>query len=58
MLVCIFFFVHNKFPPFGTVRWKTKRLVVVQINMYIEWMGEPFEKMMTNYFEDFKKLMK
>ena len=58
ILVCILFYVENTFPYFGTIEWKTKRLVAMQINEYIEQMGEIFETIMTSYFEDFKKSMK
>ena len=58
ILVCIFFHVQNNFPSFGIVGWKTNKLVVVQINEYIEHMGESFEILMTRYFDDFKKSMK
>ena len=58
ILVCIFFFVHNEFPSFGRVDWKTNRSVIVQINDYIEQLGDNFESIMTSYFEYFKKTMK
>ena len=54
----MFFHVQNEFPYFGKVGWKTNRSVVVQINEYIEQLGENFESIMTSYFEDFKKSMK
>lgn len=43
ILVCIFFYVKNTFPSFGTIGWKNNSSVVVQINEYIEQMGENFE---------------
>lgn len=58
ILVCIFFYVQNEFPYFGKVRWKKNRSVVVQINEYIEQMGDNFESVMTSYFQDIKKSMK
>ena len=58
ILVCIFFYVQNEFPSFGKVGWKTNRLVVAQVNEYIEQMGTNFEALMTSYLEDFKKTMK
>lgn len=58
ILVFIFFYVQKTFPSFGTMRWKTNRSVVVQINEYIEQLGENFESLMTSYFEEFKKSMK
>ena len=58
ILICIFFFVQNEFPSFGTVEWKTNRSVMVQINDFIEQLGDNFESIMTSYFEDFKKTMK
>ena len=54
ILICIFFYVHNTFPSFGTMGWKTNRLVVAQIGEYIEQLGENFESIMTSYFEDFE----
>ena len=57
-LLCIFFYVQNGFPYFGKIRWKTNRSFVVQINEYIEQMGDNFESVMTSYFDDFKKSMK
>ena len=57
-IVCIFFYIQNSFPTFGKVGWKTNRSIVVQINEYIEQLGDNFESIMTNYFEDFKKSMK
>lgn len=58
ILICIFFYVQNTFPTFGTVAWKTNRSVVVQISEFIEQLGENFESVMTSYFEDFKQSMK
>ena len=36
ILICIFFYVQNTFPSFGTVGWKTNRSITVQINEFIE----------------------
>ena len=58
ILVCIFFYVQNEFPSFGKLGWKTNRSIAVQINEYIEQMGDNFESIMTSCFEDFKKSMK
>ena len=58
ILVCIFFYVQNEFPSFGKLGWKTNRSVAMQINEYIEKMGDNFESLMTSYIEDFKKSMK
>jgi hypothetical protein len=58
ILVCIFFYVQNTFPSFGTIGWKTNRSVIVKINEYIKQMGEKFETLMTSYFEDFKQSIK
>ena len=58
ILVCIFFYVQNEFPSFGKLGWNTNRLVVVQINEYIEQMGEKFVSIMISYFEEFKKSKK
>ena len=58
ILVSIVFCIQNTFPSFGTIGWKTNRSIVVQINEFIEQLGENFESLMTSYFEDFKKSMK
>ena len=58
LLVCIFFYVHNTFPSFCKVAWKTNRSIAVQIGKFIEKLGDNFESVMTSYFEDFKKSMK
>ena len=58
ILICIFFYVQNEFPSFGKIGWKTNRSAIVQINEYIEQMGENFETILTRYFEDFKKSLK
>ena len=38
--------------------WKENRLIIAQVNEYIEQMRTNFETLMTSYFEDFKKKMK
>ena len=58
ILISIFFYVQNEFPSFGKVSWKTNKFVVVQVNEYIEQMGENFQTIMTSYFEDIKMSMK
>ena len=58
ILICLFFYVQNEFPSFGKVRWKKNRSIAIQVNEYIEQVGENFETTMTSYFEDFKKSMK
>ena len=58
ILICIFFYVQNEFPSFSKIVWKTNRFVALQINEYIEQMGDNFESVRTSYFEDFKKSMK
>ena len=58
ILIYIFFYVQNEFPSFRKIGWKTNRSMAVQINEYIEQMGDNFESIMTSYFEDFKKSMK
>ena len=50
--------MQNEFPSFGKVGWKTNRSIAVQINEYIEGLGDNFESIMTIYFEDLKKSMK
>ena len=57
-MICIFFYVHNTFPTFGTVEWKKNRYVVIQTEEFTEQLGENFESIMTSYFEDFKQSMK
>lgn len=54
ILVCIFFYVHNTFPTFDKVAWKTNRSIAIQIGEFIEQLGNNFESVMTSYFEDFK----
>lgn len=54
VLICFFFYVQNTFPTYGTVAWKTNRLVAIQIGEFIEQLGENFDSIMTSYFEDFK----
>ena len=54
ILVCIFFYVQNEFPSFGKLGWKTNRFIAMQINEYIEQMGDNFEYIMISYFEDLK----
>ena len=58
ILICIFFYVHNTFPTFGTIAWKTNRSVAIPIGEFIKQLGENFESVMTSYFEDFKQSMK
>ena len=58
ILVCMFFYVQNEFPSFGIVEWKTNSTIAVQINDFIEQLGDNFESIMPSYFEDFKKTMK
>ena len=58
ILICIFFYVQNKFPTSGPMAWKTNKSIVVQIGEFIEQLGENFELVMTSYFEDFKQSMK
>ena len=58
ILVCIFFYVQNTFPSFGIVGWNENKSIAVQINEYIEQIGENFKIIMTSYFEDFKKSKK
>ena len=43
ILICIFFYVLEEFPSIGKVNWKSNKLVVTQINEYIEQMGDNFE---------------
>ena len=57
IFVCILFYIKNAFPTFGKIGWKTNRSIAIQINEYIEQLGDNFESIMTSYFEDFKKSM-
>ena len=58
ILVCIFFYILNLFPTFGKVGCKTNRSIAIQINEYIEHLGDSIDSIMTSYFEGFKKSMK
>ena len=57
LLVCLFFYVQNFFPSKGTVVWSKDTPILYQINEFIAEMGEIFDKVMDNYFEDFKERM-
>ena len=50
--------MYRKFSTFGKVAWKTNRSIPMQIDKFIEQLGDNFESVMTSYFEDFKKSMK
>lgn len=50
ILVCLFFYIQNLFPSKGTMVCKKDRLVVYQINEYIEELGDNFESIMDAYF--------
>lgn len=58
LLVCIFFFLHNTFPTFGKITWKTNKSVTEKINEFVSQLGDKFNSVMTSHFEDFKKSMK
>ena len=57
LLVCLFFYVQKFFPSKGTVVWRKDTLILYQINEFIVEMAENFDKVMDNYFEDFKERM-
>ena len=57
LLVCLFFYVQNFFPSKGTVVWRKDIPVLYQINEFIAELGINFDKVMDNYFEDFKERM-
>ena len=40
ILVCILFYAQNKFPSFGKLGWKTNMSISMEINQYIEEMGD------------------
>lgn len=46
------------FPSFGKVVWKANKSIAVQINEYIDKLGDNFESIVTGYFDEFKKVMK
>ena len=57
LLICIFFYAQNFFPSKGTVVWRKDTPILYQINEFIAEMGQNFDKVMDNYFEDFKDKM-
>ena len=48
----------KEFPLVGKVNWDENKIIIEQINGFIEKMCENFVAQMTSYFEDFKKSMK
>lgn len=56
--ICLFFYNQKFIPSKGTIVWKKDRLVVYQIDKYIEELEDNFEKIMDAYFELFKEKMK
>ncbi len=56
-LVFLFFYVQKFFPSKGTVVWKKDIPVLYQTNEFVAEMGENFDSIMDNYFEDFKERM-
>ena len=58
LLICIFFYVQNSFPTINTVAWDMSRPTKDQINDLISQLGENFEVIMDNYFEEFKNKMR
>ena len=57
LLTCLFFYVQKFFPSKGIVVWRKDIPILYQINEFIAKMGENFDKVMDNYFEDFKARM-
>lgn len=57
LLICIFFYVQNFFPSKGTVVWRKHTPILYQINEFIAEIGQNFETVMDNYFEEFKDKM-
>ena len=57
LLTYIFFYVQNFFPSKGAVVWRKDIPILYQINEFIVEMGKFFDKVMDNYFEDFKERM-
>jgi hypothetical protein len=57
LLVCLFFYVQKFFPSKGAVVWRKDPPILYQINEFIVEIGENFEKVLDNYFEDFKERM-
>src|SRR5271156_1430851 len=57
LLICIFFYVQNFFPSKGTVVWRKDTPILYQINEFIAEMGQNFDTVMDNYFEEFKDKM-
>ena len=47
----------NFIPSKGTVVWRKDIPVLYQINEFIAELGVNFDKVMDNYFEDFKERM-
>ena len=54
LLVCIFSYVQNSFPTVGIVTWDMSQIFVEQVNDLINRLGENFEAIIDNYFEEFK----
>ena len=58
VLVFIFFYVMKEFPSVVKVNWDPNKIIVTQINDFIDQMGDNFDAQMITYFEDFKNSMK
>ena len=57
LLTCLFFYIQKLFPSKGTVVWRKNIPILYQMNEFIAEMGENFDSIMDNYFEDFKERM-
>ena len=57
LLICLFFYIQKSFPSKGSVVWGKDIPVLYQINEFIAELGEKFDSVLDNYFEDFKERM-
>lgn len=57
LLVCIFFYMKNYFHSTSQVNWRTDTPAIYQINDFIQILGENFDSVMNEYFENFKEGM-
>ena len=58
LLICILFYVKNYFPTTGRILWDINRTIVDHLNELIHRLGDNFEVVMDNYFDEFKRKMK
>ena len=57
LLIYLFFYIQKFFPSKGTIVWRKDIPIIYQINEFIAEMGENFDSIMDNYFDDFKEKM-